>query len=228
MLNALYLTVLQRWFGNIIIIYLFAFFPTFDPICAFPLAPPGSLDLYVKQQQQTLLRLLHWPVDPGWGHVDCVAECLTLLRCCWPSSRRSASWRSSGSRLLPCGHAADGLRPSPSSSGGATTWGPARLRRGGRWGSCGRSPPGSGRPPAEGEGQREEGRRAGLSKAARAEPAEAIGMHEVVEVWGWGVFEGIRGLGRCRGEWRRTEASCKTFHGSEWDHRGSTRWRIRN
>lgn len=126
-------------------------------------------------------------------------EWLTLLRSCWPSSRRSASWRSTGSRPPPCGRAAGGPRPSPSSSGGATTWGPARPRRGGRWGSCGRSPPGSGRPPAEEGGQREEGRRAGLSKAARAEPAEAVDMHEGVEVGGivWG-FQGFREeSGRC-------------------------------
>lgn len=46
----------------------------------------------------------------------------------------------------------------------------------------------------EGGGQREEGRRAGLSKAARAVPAEAVGMHEGAVVGGEGG-----GLGEARG-----------------------------
>lgn len=98
---------------------------------------------------------------------------LTLPRCCWQSSLRSASWRSTWSRPQLSWRVAGGPRLWPSSSDAVMTSGPWRLRHAGYPESCGHSPPRSGRQPA-GKGGHTEAWRKGLSKAARMEQSETV------------------------------------------------------
>lgn len=101
------------------------------------------------------------------------AESVTSPCCCSWSFLWSESWRSTWSPPPRSWHAAGGPRPSPSSWGVVRTSGRGRPRRGGCSGSCGRSPPRSGRRPAGKEWNREAWWE-GLSKAAGAELAEPV------------------------------------------------------